>query len=304
MSARRIKKLAFLVKLCVLVTAVTGGGPLYAADGGAPNTDAREGSPTGKVVDIAKAERVRAGRPFKRWMRERGWKSEFGSPEYFFVRNGALHLVSKPGPVYNDRYSLAIFNREKLINGMENKVLLRVAGGPDFRLDPRKRPFIHFRMKPVSLPGEGADLRNPSKNDSAFYLLVGFDTERHEFEGRKMPETVAYVWANREWDEPVGRDPDYSAFLRYIPIGRNGAGLGESHEVVRNVRKDYRLAFPEKRGEPVPEVIRVGLMIDSNTVGGTAESVLEWIRFETDRPGQKEGGSEEGAEEAVPEEPN
>ncbi len=289
---------SFVLGLCVLVAGLWGGGVLHAADREGVHTGkgAQEDSSAVEVVHIADEESVTTGEPFKRWMRKRGWRAEFGSPEYFYVRDGALHLVSKPGPVYKDRYSLAIFNRQKLINGMENKVLLRVAGGPEFRLNPRERPFVHFCMKPVSLPAEGADLRNPSKNDSAFYLLVGFDTERHEFEGRKMPETVAYVWANREWDAPVGRDPDYSAFLRYIPVGKGGESLGESREVVRNVRKDYRLAFPEKSGEPVPDVIRVGLMIDSNTVGGTAESVLEWVRFEEERPGQVEQGPEEGRE--------
>ena len=222
---------------------------------------------------------VEKGESFKEWMKKQAWESEFGSPEFFFVRDGVLHLVSKPGPVYRDRYSLAIFNRQKLIQGMENKVLIRVAGGPDFRIDTSKFPFIKFKMTPTKLPGKDADLRDPDSNDCAFYLMVGFDTERHDFEGREMPETVAYVWANRKWEERVGKDSDYAEFLRYIPIGHGSDGLGKPREATRNLREDYRMAYPEQKEKPVPDVIRVGIMIDSNTVDSTAESALHWIRF-------------------------
>lgn len=293
MSARRLLTVVLLVGLLCGVAGLLSDRALHAggeaASPEAPGEEKQAGEATVSVVSIPDEERASSGKPFKRWMRRRGWSSEFGSPEYFYVRDGALHMVSKPGPVYNDRYSLAVFNRQKLIEGMENKVLLRVAGEPELRLDPGTYPYIRFRMTPLKLPAEGADLRNASKNDAAFYLLVGFDTKRHEFEGRKMPETVAYVWANREWDAPVGSDPDYSSFLRYIPIGHNGQGLGEPHTILRNVRKDYLLAFPERRGKPVPDIIKVGLMIDSNTVGGNAESVLQWIRFQQEPTAAPEG---------------
>ncbi len=41
--------------------------------------------------------------------------------------------------------------------------------------------------------GKRVELRDSAKNDSAFCLLVSFDTERHDYEGMKLPETVAYV---------------------------------------------------------------------------------------------------------------
>ena len=231
------------------------------------------------IVALPEDKNTAAGRPFKSWMEQQGWKSEFGSPEYFYLQDGALHMVSRPGPVFRDRYSLAIFDREKLINGMENKVLLELAGGPDFRIDHGTYPLLHFTVTPVKLPGKGADLRDPSMNDAAFYLLVGFDTERHDFEGRKMPETVAYVWANKEWDKPIGTDPDYSAFMRYVSIGHGTEELGQPHEITRDIAADYRKAYPEKKDRPVPDVIKVGLMIDSNTVKSTAESVLHGVQF-------------------------
>jgi hypothetical protein len=233
------------------------------------------------IVDFSKEEDVPDGRAFKDWMAKAGWAPEFGSPEYFSIRDGALHMVSKPGPVFRNRFWLALRDRDKLKMGMENKILLRIAGGQEFHVDPKKLPLLRFKMTPLVLPGKGADLRDSAKNDSAFYLLVSFDTERHNYEGMKMPETVAYVWANLRWAEPVGKDPDYAEFMRYVPIGWGKKQVGTAHEIMRNVKKDFLLAFPERKGKPVPDIIKIGLLIDSNTVDSVAESRLEWVRFES-----------------------
>jgi len=134
----------------------------------------------------------------------------------------------------------------------------------------------------VTLPGKGADLRDSSRNDAAFYLLVSFDTARHDYEGLEIPLTVAYVWANRPWKEPVGKDSDYADFLRYIPIGHGEERLGTAREIRRDVKTDFRLAFPEHKGARVPDVVQIGLLIDSNTVNSVAASQLHWVRFEAE----------------------
>jgi len=50
---------------------------------------------------------------------------------------------------------------------------------------------------------------------------------------------------------------------------------------MRNVAEDFFLAFPEHQGESVPDIIKISLLIDSNTVNSVAESKLEWVRFES-----------------------
>jgi hypothetical protein len=234
------------------------------------------------ILDFTGAKEVQAGEPFAQWMKQAGWEARFGNPVHFFIGGGALHLVAKSGPVFRNRVLLALTDRERLKAGMENKVMLQVASGKDFRIDLKRFPVLRFRMAAVVLPGKGADLRNSAKNDACFYLLVGFDTPTHQYEGVSLPETVAYVWADQVWAEPVGKDPDYAAFMRYIPIGAGADGLGQPHEVVRNVAQDFRLAYPEHQGAPVPDVTCVGVLIDSNTVDSTAESSLEWVRFEAE----------------------
>lgn|GEM_PF-5524777 len=229
------------------------------------------------LFDLSDQEEVPAGEPFSRWFRNQGWRNPMGDPLYFFIRDGALHMVSKPGPVYKNRYWLALYDREKLKNRIENKVLIGITS-ENFRIDPEQHPVLGFIMTPVALPPGDADLRDSAKNDAAFYLIVSFDTPRHDYMGLKMPESIGYVWTNQEWDEPVAGDPDYDAFLRYIPIGSGTEKLGRMQTTTRRIRDDFRTAYPERRD--LPDIIDLGVMIDTNTLGGTAESVLHRIWFE------------------------
>ena len=252
--------------------------------GAAPNAAAADGPPQPlQVLDLAPDLDVPAAR-FTNWMRARGWKTVLGSAEHFFVRDGRLHLVSRPGPVHRDRFRLAIFDRERLLEGLETKVLLQLTG-EDFRADPARHPVIAFAMQPLELPDESADLRDSSRNDAAFYLLVSFDTERRDYHGYDLPLTVAYVWANRPWDQPVGRDPDYQAFLRYIPVGAGRPPPAAPVTVRRHLAADFRAAYPEEGA--APDIIRIALMIDSNTLGGEAETAVSRIRLAPAGQGSK-----------------
>jgi len=236
------------------------------------------------VVNFTGEKDVAAGDEFRKWMEGHGWEAMLGDPAYFFICDGALNMVAKSGPVFRKRAWYAVVNRDKLRHGIENQVLLNITPA-SFSLDSDRYPTIAFEMEPVTLPGKGADMRDPKKNDTAFCLMVSFDSQWHEYKGSKFQESVGYVWADQKWDRPVGSDPDYAAFFRYIPIGYGEKGLNESHEVRRDVKRDWQLAFPERGDKPVPKVIRIGLMIDSNTVDSVSQSRLRWIRFEPEKQG-------------------
>jgi len=234
------------------------------------------------VANFSSEKNVAAGDEFRKWMQEHGWEAMLGDPAYFFISDSALDMVAKSGPVFRKRAWYAVFNRDKLRHGIENQVLLNITPA-DFGLDLDRYPTIAFQMEPVALPGKGADMRDPKRNDTCFCLMVSFDSQWHEYKGARFQESVGYVWADQKWDQPVGTDPDYAAFLRYIPIGYGEKGLNESHEVRRDVKRDWQLAFPEYGDKPVPKVIRVGLMIDSNSVDSVSHSRLNWVRFEQEK---------------------
>lgn len=232
----------------------------------------------GYEVDFSREADVEAG-GVAEWAAGRGYTRVIGNPVYFFLRNGLLHLVAQPGPVHDRRVILALTDREKLRLGLESKVLLRLTPD-DFALDPAKFPRLVFEMAPVVLPGEGADLRDPDRNDACFHLLVGFGEPVHEFSGVRLPDTVGYVWADQPWEEETASDPDYEKFLRYVAVGHGAEDPGRLRTIRRDLRADYRRLFGDEReGTDLPPVRSIALMIDANTVETKAESVLRSIRI-------------------------
>ena len=201
------------------------------------------------------------------------WEVKFGTPAYFSLRDGALQLVARPGPMAGSMLFWRLLKRE-------DKVLVRVTAG-GFRVRPSELRHLEVTMAPVRLVGKGADVTDPDRNDACFYLLVSFDGPRHSYQGQRVPETLAYVWADGAWKVAgeVGRERKYGEFMRYIALGRGDERLGQLRTVVRDVEADFRLAYPERAAGGVPDVIEVGLMIDSNTVKGEAESRVRSVRF-------------------------
>ncbi|MHC4470230.1 MAG: DUF3047 domain-containing protein [Planctomycetota bacterium] len=231
------------------------------------------------ALDFSDEEDVPPG-SFADYAAARGFTRVLGNPVWFSVRGGALHLAARPGPVHAKRRILALTDRAKLRRGLESKVILRLTRD-GFSLDLARRPVLRFRMAPLRLPGRGADLRDSSRNDACFYLLLGLDGPRHDLGGIPMPDTLAYVWANRPWPEEHASDPDYESFLRYVAVGQGEDRLGEEREIVRNVTGDLRSAFPRRTAAPV--LRSVAVMVDSNTVGTESRSTLRWVRLEERR---------------------
>ncbi len=164
------------------------------------------------IADFSGEKNIGAGEHMREWFRNSGWESPLGDPHYFFIADGRLHLVSKPGPVYENRHYMMLFQQDELIDSIENKVLLRVTN--DKKIIPDRYSEICFTVAPVTLPAKGADLRDSDKNDSAFYLIAAFDTEGFDIGGYTLPRSIGYVWANQRWDQPIGKDPDYDDFIQ------------------------------------------------------------------------------------------
>ncbi len=227
------------------------------------------------VVDLSAESDVPAGDPMKAWLRQKAgrWETKFGEPAYFFIQQGSLHLVARPGPSAGSILLWKLLKRE-------DKVVLRVT--PDgFRVRPSELRHVEVTMAPLRLPGKGADVTDSDRNDACFYLLLAFDGPRHLYEGRWMADTIAYVWADGAWKSgsEVGRERKYGTFLRYLALGRGPDRPGELRTLSREVDTDFRLAYPERAAAGVPDVVEVGVMVDSNTVKSEAESLLRAIRF-------------------------
>jgi hypothetical protein len=244
-----------------------------ATAGPAVSGDAASARPV-TVVDFSRAKDISAGDAILAWFAKQSpaWSIQLGTPSFFSVKGGALHLVAKKGPLASSWNPANLAKRE-------DKVVLRITP-PQFRVPVSAGSRLQVDMAPLKLPGRGADLTDSAKNDACFYLLVSFDGPRHSFHGSKLPDTVAYVWADGAWRSgaAVGRDPDYDLFMRYIALGRGPDRLGDVRTFTRDLAVDFHKAFPE-RGAALPPVVEVGLLIDSNTVGTEAESLLRAVRI-------------------------
>jgi hypothetical protein len=227
------------------------------------------------VLDMSGEADVPVGDAMQQWLQRQGkrWETRFGAPAYFFIQQGSLHLVARPGPAASSVLLWRLLKRE-------DKVILRVTPS-GFRVHPEELRHVEVTMAPLRLPGKGADVTDPDRNDACFYLLLSFDGPRHLYEGQLVPDTVAYVWADGAWKtgSEVGRERKYGTFMRYLALGRGNDRPGELRTLSREVAADFRLAYPERAAAGVPDVVEVGLMVDSNTVKSEAESLLRSIRF-------------------------
>ncbi|MBL9004918.1 MAG: DUF3047 domain-containing protein [Myxococcales bacterium] len=247
---------------------------IWAAGCGVLLPSARASEPLA-VVDFSRQPDASPGPAMAAWLDAQKGRIEtkFGGPAYFFLQQGSLHLVARPGPAASSILLWRLLKRE-------DKVILRLTPN-GFRVSPRSYRRVEVTMAPVRLPGKGADVTDSDRNDACFYLLVAFDGPRHLYQGQRVPDTIAYVWADGAWKTgaDVGRERKYGEFMRHIALGRGPDRLGELRTLVRDVEADFRLAYPERAEKGIPDVIEVGLMIDSNTVKSEAESMLRSVRF-------------------------
>lgn len=262
-------EVVFRVVVAAIVASIACTGVRAQESGGAP-----PGAVT--VADFREEKAVASGDAFLSFARERRIATEFGTPWFFSVHDGVLDLIAKRGP------RNASWNPANLTRG-ENKVIVALRGGEGdeaFRVTLTATPRLEVRMAPVRLPGKGADLTDPTKNDACFYLLVGLDGPRHRYRGESLPDTIAYVWADGAWRSgaEVGKDGKYDEFMRYLALGRGPERLGALRTFTRDVAADAAKAFPE-RAAPPAAVVKIGLMVDANTVDSEAESFLETVRF-------------------------
>lgn len=248
-------------------------GLLLLAIGSAPRP-AAAGEPL-TLLDLSQEPDTTVGEPMASWLKRQSgrWEVKFGAPTYFSLQGGSLHLVARPGPSANSVLLWKLLKRE-------DKVLIRVTPNK-FRLHPAELGHLEVTMAPLRLPGKGADVTDSDRNDACFYLLVAYDGPRHFYQGQQIADTVAYVWADGAWKggEAVGRERKYGTFMRYLALGRGPDRPGQLRTLVRDLAADFRLAYPERAAAGTPDVVEVGLMIDSNTVKSEAESLLRSVRF-------------------------
>jgi hypothetical protein len=124
-------------------------------------------------------------------------------------------------------------------------------------LTPSARLILRWRWRVEGVATNGSE-RELSRFDHAARIFLAFDTLVGP------PRTLNYLWANVE---PVGavlaHPKSGRAELFVVESGNDRAGRWLAEE--RDVTADWERAFPGKR---MPKVVGVGMMTDSDSLGG------------------------------------
>lgn len=135
-----------------------------------------------------------------------------------------------------------------------------------------------------------ADNEVPGKDDAPARVVVVFKGDRSKLDaseratmsmakalgGVEMPyAAIQYIWAGKAAVERVIPNANTSRIKKLV-VSSGSAGLNEWQSFSRDIRADFRLAFP---GEEPGEIESVGLMTDTDSLGGTAEACYADVRM-------------------------
>lgn len=128
-----------------------------------------------------------------------------------------------------------------------------------------------------------AEAATPGKDDSAVRVVIAFKGDRTKLDaaeratmsmakaigGNELPfAAIQYVWDAKADVESVYPNGNTTRIKKLI--ARSGpAGLGNWQSFSRDIRADFRRAFP---GEEPGEIESIGLMTDTDSLGGKAEA--------------------------------
>lgn len=155
-------------------------------------------------------------------------------------------------------YTLCRDGTNAFIKGLADKS--SSAFSTKLSLNPPAKLILRWRWRILGVVTNGSE-RDLSRFDHAARVVVAFDT----FIG--PPRTLNYLWANQESAGAIREHPKSGrAQLIMVESGDAKAGRWVSEE--RDVTADWHRAFPDK---PMPKVIGLGLMTDSDSLGGRVE---------------------------------
>ena len=135
-----------------------------------------------------------------------------------------------------------------------------------------------------------ADNLVPGKDDSPARVVVAFKGDRTKLDaaerstmslakalgGVELPfAAIQYIWEGKAPPETIAPNGNTSRIQKLVVKSGSG-GLAMWQSFTRDVRADFRRAFP---GEEPGDIESVGLMTDTDGLGGTAEACYSDIEL-------------------------
>lgn len=128
-----------------------------------------------------------------------------------------------------------------------------------------------------------ADNLVPGKDDAPARVVVAFKGDRSKLDaaersvmslakalgGVELPyAAIQYIWEDKAAPESIAPNGN-TLRIKKIVVKSGSEGLATWLSFTRDVRADYRKAFP---GEEPGDIESIGLMTDTDSLGGTAEA--------------------------------
>ena len=135
-----------------------------------------------------------------------------------------------------------------------------------------------------------ADNLVPGKDDSPARVVVAFKGDRTKLDaaerstmslakalgGVELPfAAIQYIWEGKAPPETIAPNGNTSRIQKLV-VKSGSSGLAMWQSFTRDVRADFRRAFP---GEEPGDIESVGLMTDTDGLGGTAEACYSDIEL-------------------------
>ena len=144
----------------------------------------------------------------------------------------------------------------------------------ELHADPQTYPWLSWDWR-VDRLVEGEALARKDGSDAAARLYVYFESSSLPWQKRNLD----YVWSA---SLPVGTvmDSAYSRNSKIVVVESGAASLGRWRTVARNLKDDYERCFKE----PLPAVIAVGVMSDTDNTGSEALAYFDELRLSRAKP--------------------
>ena len=136
----------------------------------------------------------------------------------------------------------------------------------------------------VDQPVEKEVLSDKSGSDAAARVYVYFDTQGLPWQKRSLD----YVWSD---SLPSGTvlNSAFSSDSKIIVVDSGRSALGQWRHVERNLQDDFERSF----GKPMPQVLAIGVMGDSDNTEGESLAYVDDLRLSR-LPAPPDGGAQAG----------
>lgn len=137
------------------------------------------------------------------------------------------------------------------------------------KFNPERYPWISWRWR-IEQPVAQEALDRKDGSDTAARVYVYFDSRGLPWQKRN----IDYVWSVRQPVDTILTSA-FASTSKIVVADSGMATVGKWRVIERNLSDDYRRIF----GEPAPRVVAIGLMTDTDTMGGEAMAYYDALRI-------------------------